>query len=83
MVEWPVKPICWFVFPCILINATTLDWMSFVAPLAMYESASVPLFLEEIIPISGGSVAEILMSALAYGWVERCSDIAGCGMNCT
>ena len=30
-------------------------------------------------PISGGgSVAEGLMSMLAYGWVERCSDIAGC-----
>ena len=27
----------------------------------------------------GGDVAERLMSALAYGWVERCSDIAGCG----
>ena len=29
-----------------------LAWMSFVAPLAMYESASVPLFLEEIMPSS-------------------------------
>ena len=25
--------------------------------------------------LGGGSVAEILMSTLAYGWVERCSDI--------
>ena len=47
--------------------------------LAMYESASVPLFLEEIMPSSGGGVAERLMSTLAYGWVERCSNIAGCG----
>ena len=29
--------------------------------------------------LGGGSVAERLMSTLAYGWVERCSDIAGCG----
>ena len=29
--------------------------------------------------IWGGSVAEILMSTMAYGWVECCSDIASCG----
>ena len=29
--------------------------------------------------LGGGSVTEILMSALAYGWVEHCNDIAGCG----
>ena len=29
--------------------------------------------------LGGGSVAEILKSTLAYGWVERCSDVAGCG----
>ena len=28
--------------------------------------------------LEGGSVGERLMSALAYGWVERC-DIASCG----
>ena len=31
--------------------------------------------------LGGGNVAERLMSTLAYGWVERCSDIAGCGMS--
>ena len=30
-----------------------LAWLSVMAPLAMYESASVPLFLEEIMPSSG------------------------------
>ena len=29
--------------------------------------------------LKGGSVAERLMSTVAYGWVERCSDIVGCG----
>ena len=29
--------------------------------------------------LGGGSVAERLRSTLAYGWVERCSDVAGCG----
>ena len=29
--------------------------------------------------LGGGSGAERLMSPLAYGWVERCSDIASCG----
>ena len=57
-----------------------LAWLSFVVSLAMYKSASVPLFFVEIMPSSGGgSATEILMSALAYGWVECCSDIAGCG----
>ena len=27
--------------------------------------------------IGGGSDADRLMSTLAYGWVERCSDIVG------
>ena len=30
--------------------------------------------------LGGGSVAERLMSTLAYGWVERCSGVAGCGL---
>ena len=29
--------------------------------------------------LGGGNVAERLRSTLAYGWVEHCSDIAGCG----
>ena len=29
--------------------------------------------------LGGGNVAERLRSMLAYGWVERCSDVAGCG----
>ena len=28
--------------------------------------------------LGGGSVAERLTSTLAYGWVERCSDVVGC-----
>ena len=28
--------------------------------------------------LGGGSDAERVRSTLAYGWVERCSDIAGC-----
>ena len=39
----------------------------------------VPLPLENHAQLGGGSVAERLMSTLAYGWVERCSDVAGCG----
>ena len=30
------------------------------------------------VQLRGGSVAERLRSTLAYGWVECCSDIAGC-----
>ena len=28
--------------------------------------------------LGGGSDAERLMSTLAYGWVERCNDVASC-----
>ena len=28
--------------------------------------------------LGGGSDAEILMSTLTYGWVEHCSEVAGC-----
>ena len=28
--------------------------------------------------LEGGIATERLMSTLAYGWVQRCSDIAGC-----
>ena len=31
--------------------------------------------------IRGANDVERLMSTLAYGWVERCSDVAGCGTN--
>ena len=31
--------------------------------------------------LGGGSDVEILMSTLAYGWVEHCSDVASWGPN--
>ena len=55
--------------------------MSFVLSLAICEPASVPYSLWESGPLEGGSDAERLMSALSYGWVERCSNAAGCGKN--
>ena len=30
------------------------------------------------VELGGGSVAERSMRELAYGWVEHCSDVAGC-----
>ena len=45
----------------------------------MCETASVPLIpCGNHAQLGGGSVAERLMSTLAYGWVECCSDVAGC-----
>ena len=44
-------------------------------------SLLVPYSLENHAQLRGGSVPEILRSTLAYGWVERCSDVAGCGMS--
>ena len=34
---------------------------------------------EDHAQLGGGSVAGRLRSTLAYGWVERCNDVAGCG----
>ena len=36
---------------------------------------------EDHAQLGGGGVAERLKITLAYGWVERCSDIASCGMS--
>ena len=41
----------------------------------------VPYSLENHAQLGGGSIVERLRSTLAYGWVERYSDIAGCGTN--
>ena len=51
----------------------------FCVSLDTCEPTSVPLTpYGNHAQLEGGSVAEILMSTLAYGWEERCSDIAGC-----
>ena len=42
-------------------------------------SLLVPYSLENHAQLGSGNVAERLRSTLAYGWVERCSDVAGCG----
>ena len=42
-------------------------------------SLLVPYSLENHAQLGGGNVAERLRSTLDYGWVERCSDLAGCG----
>ena len=44
-------------------------------------SLFVPYSLGNHAQLRGGSVVERLRSTLAYGWVERCSDIAGYGTN--
>ena len=56
-----------------------LAWLSFLVSLAMGEPISVPYSLWESCPAWGCSGGEILMSTLAYGWVERCNDLASCG----
>ena len=40
-----------------------------------------PYSLENHAHLEGGNAAERLRSTLAYGWVECCSDVAGCGMS--
>ena len=38
-----------------------------------------PISLWNHAQLEGDSGAEKLMSTLAYGWVERCNDVASCG----
>ena len=44
-------------------------------------SLLVPYSLVNHAQLRGGSIAKRFRSMLAYGWVERCSDVAGCGTN--
>ena len=64
-----------------MVNPTVLAWMILVVFLAMCEHVSVPYSLWDHTQLGGGSASKRLMSALAYGWVERCNDIVGCGTN--
>ena len=41
-------------------------------------SLHVPYSLGNHAQLGDGSVSERLRSTLAYGWVEHCSDVAGC-----
>ena len=57
-----------------------LAWLSFIASLVMGKVCYYSLFLgENHAQLKGFNVSERLKSTLAYGWVEHCSDIAGCG----
>ena len=65
LVCWkPVKPSCVGLF--------------FMSPWLCI-SLQLTLIPEESCPARGWQCVERLMRTLAYGWVERCSDIAGCG----
>ena len=43
-----------------------------------YVSWFFPSALWNHAQLGGGSDAERLMSAMAYGWVERCNDVSSC-----
>ena len=55
-----------------------LAWMCFLYPW-LCVSLLVPYSLGNHAQLGGGGIAEIFRSMLAYGWVERCNDVAGCG----
>ena len=67
-------------FPSSMINPNVfLAWLGFDMYLAMCMSM---LFLSSLwnhSQLGGGSDADILMSTLAYSWVQRCSEVASCG----
>ena len=67
-------------FPSSPINPdVVLDWMGFDMYLAMCVSLLFFSSLWNHARLRGGSDAESLTSTLAYGWVERCSDVASFG----
>ena len=58
---------------------TLLCGFGWLANLGYVQVRIEPYSLRNHAQLEGGSVTERLMSTLAYGWVERCSDVAGCG----
>ena len=58
-----------------------LAWLNFVYPWLHVSLLVSPYSLWNHAQLGGGSVVECLMSTLAYGWVERCSDVVGCDTN--
>ena len=70
-----VWPICWWP------DKPSSVGLAVLCPLGHVKACNLPLFQRNHAQLRGGSVAEILMSMLAYGWVERCSDVAGCGVS--
>ena len=44
-------------------------------------SLLVPCSLGSHSQLEDGSIAERFRSMIAYGWVERCSDVASCRMS--
>ena len=64
----------------VLTNPTMFAWLVcyFMYPW-LGVSLLVPYSLGNHAQLGGGSIAEGFRSMLAYGWVERCSDVAGCG----
>ena len=71
--------------PVRLINPTVLAWMNCVPLLCCYSllcvSLLVPYSLGSHALLRGVGIAERFRSVLAYGWVERYSDVASCGMS--
>ena len=66
-------------FPSTMINPNVvLDWLGFDMYLAMCVSLLFLHSLWDQACLGGGSDSDILMSTLAYGCVEHCSDIASC-----
>ena len=76
--QWMVLGLCWLGWLVDgLINPTVLACWFVYSWLCV--SLLVPYSLGNHAHLGGGSVAERLRSTLAYGWVERCSDVASCG----
>ena len=75
VVPWTVLawPICWWTDKPSSVGLVVL------CPLGHVQACNWPLSWRNHAQLGGGSVAERLISTLAYGWVECCNDVASCG----
>ena len=68
---FPDKPNCVGLAELCVLECFVYPWLCV--------SLLVPYSLGNHAHLGGGSIAKRFRSMLAYGWVERCSDVAGCG----
>ena len=66
----PDKPNCVGLDELCILECFVYTWLCV--------SLLVPYSLGNHAQLMGGNAAERLRITLAYGWVERCSDVAGC-----
>ena len=77
----PRTPPCYWLIPLIVYETQQCVELTVDMLFGLCVSLLFPISLWNYAQLRGGSDAKRLMSTLAYGWVERCSDVASCGLS--